>query len=46
MGKFYIVCALLENALTCLYGLPSLQDYFQQFELFHFVLWPIEAYTY
>ena len=23
MGKFYIVCALLENALTCLYGLPS-----------------------
>ena len=23
MGKFYIVCALLGNALTCLYGLPS-----------------------
>ena len=39
VGKFYIVCALLENALTCLYGNivsekfevqpPSLQDYFQ-----------------
>ena len=39
VGKFYIVCAFLENALTCLYGNivlekfevqpPSLQDYFQ-----------------
>ena len=39
VGKSYIVCAFLENALTCLYGNivlekfevqpPSLQDYFQ-----------------
>ena len=38
VGKFYIVCALLENAHTCLYGNivsdkfgiqpPSLQEYF------------------
>ena len=39
VGKFYIVCALLENAHTCLYGNivsekfgiqpPSLREYFQ-----------------
>ena len=39
VGKFYIVCALLENAQTCLYGNivsekfgiqpPSLREYFQ-----------------
>ena len=39
IGKTYVVCALLRNALTCLYGnltseffevdLPSLQDYFR-----------------
>ena len=39
VGKFYIVCALLENAHTCLYGNivsdkfdiqpPSLHDYFR-----------------
>ena len=39
LGKFYIVCALLQNAHTCLYGNivadkfgispPSLQEYFQ-----------------
>ena len=38
VGKMYVVCALLRNALTCLYGNqtseffeldpPSLQDYF------------------
>ena len=38
IGKMYIVCALLRNALTCLYGNttseffqldpPSLEDYF------------------
>ena len=38
VGKMYIVCALLRNALTCLYGNttsefydldpPALQDYF------------------
>ena len=38
IGKMYIVCALLQNALSCLYGnntatffdleLPTLQDYF------------------
>ena len=38
VGKMYLVCALLRNALTCLYGNqtsqyfgldpPSLQDYF------------------
>ena len=38
VGKIYIVCALLQNALTCLYGNltseyfdchpPSLEDYF------------------
>ena len=37
-GKLYIVCAVLQNALTCLYGNltseffylqpPTLQDYF------------------
>ena len=46
VGKFYIVCALLENALTCLYGNivlekfevqpPSLQDYIQEFEFVSF----------
>ena len=40
LGKFYIVCALLQNAHTCLYGNiavhkfgispPSLQEYFRQ----------------
>ena len=40
IGKMYIVCALLQNALSCLYGnntatffdleLPTLQDYFAQ----------------
>ena len=39
VGKIYVVCALLRNALTCLYGNntsdffeldpPSLQDYFR-----------------
>ena len=39
VGKMYIVCALLRNALTCLYGNetseffnldpPSLHDYFR-----------------
>lgn len=39
IGKTYVVCALLRNALTCLYGNltseffeldpPSLQDYFR-----------------
>ena len=39
VGKMYIVCAILHNALTCLYGNttsqffdldpPSLQDYFE-----------------
>ena len=39
IGKTYVVCALLRNALTCLYGnqtadffeldSPSLQDYFR-----------------
>ena len=38
IGKLYIVCAVLQNALTCLYGnltseffdlqSPTLQDYF------------------
>ena len=38
VGKMYVVCALLRNALTCLYGNqtsqyfeldpPTLQDYF------------------
>lgn len=38
VGKMYIVCAILRNAMTCLYGnftsdffdidLPTLQDYF------------------
>lgn len=38
IGKLYIVCAVLQNALTCLYGNltseffhlqpPTLQDYF------------------
>ena len=38
VGKIYIVCALLQNSLTCLYGNkvseyfeakpPSLEDYF------------------
>ena len=38
VGKMYVVCALLQNALTCLYGNqtsqyfeldpPTLQDYF------------------
>lgn len=38
VGKFYIIAALLENALTCCYGsivsetfglmLPSLEEYF------------------
>ena len=46
VGKFYIVCAFLENALTCLYGNivlekfevqpPSLQDYIQEFEFVSF----------
>ena len=39
VGKMYVVCALLHNAITCLYGNstceffgrnpPSLQDYFR-----------------
>ena len=39
VGKMYIVCALLRNALTCLYGNqtseffdlepPTLEEYFQ-----------------
>ena len=39
VGKMYIVCALLRNAITCLYGnqtseffdleLPTLEEYFQ-----------------
>lgn len=39
VGKYYVICALLRNALTCLYGNntsayfqvapPSLADYFQ-----------------
>ena len=45
VGKFYIVCAFLENALTCLYGnmvlekfevQPPLQDYIQEFEFVSF----------
>ena len=39
VGKMYIVCALLRNAITCLYGIrrlsfstikpPTLEEYFQ-----------------
>ena len=41
VGKMYVVCALLRNAITCLYGNntsdyfgiepPSLEQYFQQY---------------